>query len=66
MAVPYATVTDLAANNWLAEGPPDNAASLLRSATLLIARAINENPYNVAADQTRKDATCAQTAAWIR
>jgi len=64
VAIPYAASDDLAL--WLDADPPDNAAALLRSATLLIAAAINENPYVITADQTRKDATCAQAAAWIK
>lgn len=65
---PYATVDQLA--TWLAQTSvcdvPSNGAGLLRSATLLVARDINENPYNaVTIDEPRIDATCAQAAAWI-
>jgi hypothetical protein len=62
VAIPYATADDLA--NWGEAPVPDNVDQLLRSATLVIAAAINENPYTVVADQTRKDATTAQAAAW--
>lgn len=63
MAIPYASADDLA--NWGEAPVPDNVDQLLRSATLLIAKAINENPYTVTADQPRKDATTAQAAAWV-
>ncbi len=65
MAIPYASADDLAA--WLEAPVPDNVDQLLRSATLLVAgqHGIDENPYVVTANQPRKDATCAQAAAWI-
>jgi hypothetical protein len=63
VAIPYATADDLA--NWGEAPVPDNVDQLLRSATYIVAAAINENPYTVTADQPRKDATTAQAAAWI-
>jgi hypothetical protein len=62
VAIPYASADDLAA--WLEAPVPDNVDQLLRSATFIIAAAINETPYTIVADQPRKDATTAQAAAW--
>lgn len=64
----YATTDQLDA--WLAGTDvcvPANAARQLRSATFIIARAINESPYDpsVVVDEVRQDATCAQVTAWI-
>jgi hypothetical protein len=65
--IEYATVTNL--QNWLppATTVPDDASQLLRSATLLVARAINESPYATSTVTTdaRRDATCAQVQAWL-
>lgn len=65
--VPYATPEQLA--DWLDvddEGSPDNAAGLLRSATVLVAEACNLSPYiGAAGDSPLADATCAQVASWI-
>lgn len=62
---PYATMSDFIAWMGLAEVPV-NAAPLLRSAGLLVARALLENLYNPTTthDDARRDATCAQAAAW--
>lgn len=63
----YATSADL--TSWLPDGTtlPAGADQLLRSASLLIARAVNENLYDPATLVTdpKRDATCAQVAAWI-
>lgn len=64
----YATVDQLSA--WLSQTTvcdvPANATGLLRSATLLVARELNESAYGtVTIDQPRIDATCAQAASWI-
>lgn len=63
----YASADDLAA--WLGETAPANAATLLRSAAIVVAAAANRDPYGDAptgdtADALR-DATTAQAAAWI-
>lgn len=62
----WASTDDL--TNWGLTPLPDNATALLRSATLLIARAINENPYSpgIVIDDPRKDATTAQAVTWAR
>jgi len=61
----YATVTDLA--GWISEPLPDDAPGLLRSASLLVAQAVNDNPYTDTVEITdaKRDATCAQVAAWL-
>lgn len=66
--IEYAIGSDLAA--WInPESVPATADRLLRSATLVIARAANRNPYTDApsADEAPplRDATCAQVASWI-
>lgn len=64
---PYATVADL--TTWSpSTTQPDHAFELLRSASLLIARALYEDLYNPATvhDDARRDATCAQALAWAR
>lgn len=63
--IPYATTVNLGlwAPTLSLSGIDSNA--VLRSATLLVARAINENPYTVTPDQPRIDAVCAQATAWI-
>lgn len=60
----YATPDQFA--DWLAVDVPANGTALLRSATLLVAKAINESPYDpaIVIDQPRIDATCAQAASW--
>lgn len=62
---PYATPTELAA--WLGVAAPANADALLRSATIRVARACNlpipDAPGDV--EHPLRDATCAQSAAWI-
>jgi hypothetical protein len=66
MLLIYATTSDLAA--WLdPTEPPDNAASLLRSASIFVARAVNESLYS---DSTiingpKRDATLTQVTAWV-
>jgi hypothetical protein len=63
----YATTADL--TSWLPDGTtiPTGADQLLRSAALLVAKAVNENLYDPAAviTEPKRDATCAQVAAWI-
>lgn len=65
---PYAVDDDL--DTWvpeLVESFPDNRAQVLRSACLLVAQALNESLYDptVVIDDARRDASCAQAAAWI-
>lgn len=66
----YATASELA--GWLAGlglSTPVNATGLLRSATLIVARAANRNPYSDtptgATAAALRDATAAQVAAWV-
>lgn len=62
----YASSDDL--TNWDATiTQPDNVTALLRSASALVAKAVNENPYDPATVITdpKRDATCAQVAAWL-
>lgn len=61
----YATAADLQV--WTPDPVPDDAPQLLRSATLVIARAVNENPYadGVTTSDPKRDATCAQVKAWL-
>ncbi|WP_375490230.1 hypothetical protein [uncultured Jatrophihabitans sp.] len=66
----YATTSDLTGGDdpWLAPPGPDNAASLLRYASILVAKACqldlySDEPVDPAAGVLR-DATCAQVAAW--
>jgi hypothetical protein len=62
----YATTDDLA--TWSPSlDQPANANEVLRSACLLIAKALNENLYNpgTISDPPRRDASCAQATAWI-
>lgn len=62
----YATSTDLA--SWLGTAAPSNAASLLRSATVLVAVATGRSPYDTPSGddaEPLRDATTAQAAAWI-
>jgi hypothetical protein len=66
----YATTADLTTSDpqWVAT-LPDNADTLLRSASLLVSRACVRNPYGDdptggTADALR-DATCAQVATWV-
>lgn len=66
----YATEADL--GTWLAGlglTAPANSAGLLRSATMLVARACNRNPYNDVPTTTDapilRDATTAQVASWV-
>lgn len=64
----YATSDDLA--NWLTDTdqdvPPD-AAAALRSASLLVARAIRESLYSdgVTTSDPKRDATCTQVQMWM-
>jgi hypothetical protein len=62
----YATTDDLA--TWSPSlDQPANANEVLRSACLLIAKALNEDVYNPStiSDPHRRDASCAQATAWI-
>lgn len=65
--IAYATLDNLA--TWLTDAPPANADQLLRSASILIARACMRNPFTdiptVADTEPLKDATCAQAAFWV-
>lgn len=67
----YATPDDL--HDWTQQAPPDNAAVLLREASILVADAIGGDLYDVAPTglpaQSRqrdavRDATCAQAEHW--
>lgn len=64
----YATPTDLA--NWEPSLNLDNpsAVAVLRSASLLIARAVNESLYDESTVSTppKRDATTAQATAWVK
>lgn len=69
----FANLAEL--KNWLQIGgdqpAPTNAATKLRSATIIVARACNLNPYQpdvLTPDNTPalRDATCAQVAEWLR
>lgn len=67
----YATVGQLMSWLGLADDLPDpvNAASKLRSATILVALATNASPYDTPPAenvQALQDATCAQAAEWVR
>jgi len=64
----YATTSDLTA--WLAPtglAVPSDATALLRSASIVVAKAVNENLYSPGTVTTdpKRDATCAQVTAWI-
>lgn len=63
----YATPDQL--TTWMAPTAlPSNAATLLRSATIRVARACNRSPYDAPNSddaQPLADATCAQVAAWV-
>jgi hypothetical protein len=64
----YATEDDLA--NWLTDTdqePPANAGAVLRSASILVARAIRESLYadGVVTSDPKRDATCAQVYTWM-
>lgn len=68
----YATTEQLAGDPWNSE--PDNAGSLLRSASLLIDSFLVQAVYPVdsfgapsdsALTATLRDATCAQVVAWV-
>ena len=63
----YATTDQLA--SWLTPvALPNNAAQLLRSATIRVARACNLDPYAAVAQDSAQplaDATCAQVASWV-
>jgi hypothetical protein len=65
----YATEQDLVDGDWLPGAPPAAVDRFLRSATFVVARAANRNPYGdvpTGADViTLRDATCAQAASWI-
>lgn len=67
--ISYATTNDLIAWVPAALTVPDDAEQLLRSATLVVARAANRDPYTdtpTAADAVvLRDAACAQATAWI-
>lgn len=63
----YATTADL--STWDPTlSQPANLDQLLRSASIIIARAVNESLHNPATVITdpKRDATCAQATAWIR
>lgn len=72
MVILYAAADDLQA--WTSTTPPDNADSLLRSASIIVRHATRAAVYDtttgglpvdqVLADAMR-DATCAQVAAWV-
>ena len=63
----YATVLDL--QGWAPSSLalPDDATQLLRSAGIVVARAVNEDPYaeGTATNPAKRDATCAQVVAWL-
>ena len=62
----YATVDDLDA--WPAiTDIPDDAEALLMSASIAVAKAVNESLYSDSTIVTdpKRDATCAQVASWI-
>lgn len=65
--IEYATTGDLA--DWVSPSVtiPEDAAQLLRSASVIIARAVNESLYDPAIVTTdaRRDATCAQVVSWL-
>lgn len=64
----YATEDDLA--NWLPSDliPDDAAATDLRSASIIVAKAVNESLYTpgVVTTDPKRDATCAQVESWLR
>lgn len=63
----YADSTDLATWDGTLDIPSDIDA-LLRSASILVARAVNESLYSdppPPVTDPKRDATCAQVAAWI-
>lgn len=64
----YATTDDL--DNWLPADlkPVTDAESYLRSASILVARAVNESLYaqTTTTSDPKRDATCAQVQAWLR
>lgn len=71
--VQYATLDQLGTwlTDWLPDGTvlPDNLPAQLRSATIIVARSCNRQPYTDTpaepdADALR-DATCAQVQAWV-
>lgn len=65
--ITYATTDQLGA--WITDGSLDNADALLRSATILVARACERDLYTDSPTgtdaQALADATCAQAATWI-
>lgn len=74
MALVYATVDDLLADNWLEQAPPGNVEALLRSASRLVRAATRTAIYDVTPAGLPvdsdiagafRDATCAQVAAWV-
>lgn len=63
----YATIDDLTAWDDALDQPAD-VARYLRNASLLVAAAVYEDPYNEATttNAAKTDATCAQVEAWVR
>lgn len=65
----YATEQDLVGGGWLDGAPPAAVDRYLRSATFVVARAANRDPYADTPSDTDaaplRDATCAQAASWI-
>lgn len=63
----YATDAQLTA--WLACAPPSDAALYLRSASIVVAKAGNRDPYNDSPSTLEAavlaDATCAQVQSWL-
>lgn len=63
----YATVPDL--QGWAPSLTviPDDATQLLRSASIVVARAVNESLYaeGTVVTAPKRDATCAQVLAWL-
>ena len=63
--VDYATTEDL--SSWV-DTEPDNVVSLLRSASIRVAKACNISPYQTpdpSSTDALRDATCAQVASWV-
>lgn len=60
---------EAALGNWLGAAAPSNAVALLRSASFVVAKACNRDPYSdtpsTADAQVLADATCAQVATWL-
>lgn len=65
----YADVQDLVDGGWLEGEPPAAADRYLRSATFVVARAANRDPYGDTPAgndaEALRDATLAQAASWI-